>query len=91
MEIKILGTGCSKCKALFETVQKAISELGINAQVVKEEDITKIMTYNVMTLPAIVIDEKVVAKGKLSLQQVKEVLTGNYASHGECSCGCDCK
>ncbi len=74
MEIKILGTGCSNCKALCTTVQQAISELGINAQVVKEEDITKIMTYNVMSLPAIVIDEKVVAKGKLSLQQVKEVL-----------------
>lgn len=74
MEIKVLGTGCAGCKALFATVEKVVADLGINASIVKEEDIMKIKEYNVITLPAIVIDEKVVAKGKLSYEQVKELL-----------------
>lgn len=75
MEIKVLGTGCANCKALFATVQQAVDQLGIDAQVVKEEDLMKIMEYNVMTLPAIVIDGKVVSKGKkLNVDQVKELL-----------------
>ncbi len=74
MEIKVLGTGCAGCKALFATVEKVVSDLGINANLVKEEDIMKIMQYNVMTLPALVVDEEVVAKGKLSYEQVKELL-----------------
>lgn len=73
-EIKVLGTGCASCKALFATVERVVADLGIEASVIKEEDIMKIMEYNVMTLPAIVIDEKVMAKGKLSYEQVKELL-----------------
>lgn len=75
MEIKVLGTGCSSCKAMYTTVQEAVAQLGIEATVVKEEDLMKIMEYNVMTLPAIVIDEKVVSKGKvLNVEQVKALL-----------------
>ena len=66
MEIKVLGTGCSSCKALYATVEKVVKELGINASLVKEEDMEKILQYQVMSLPALVIDEKVVAKGKIS-------------------------
>lgn len=72
--IKVLGTGCSSCKALFSTVEQVVSDLGLEANVTKEEDIVKIMEYNVMTLPALVVDEKVVAKGKLNYEQVKEIL-----------------
>lgn len=76
MEIKVLGTGCAGCKALHETVKKAVAELGLDATVVKEEDIMKIMSYNVLTLPGLVVDGEVVAKGrKLSLAEVKELLT----------------
>ncbi len=75
MEIKVLGTGCSSCKSLFNTVNEAVSQLGIEAEVIKEEDLMKIMEYNVMSLPALVVDGKVVAKGKkLNVQQVKELL-----------------
>lgn len=74
MEIKILGTGCSNCKALYATVMQAVDELKIDAEVIKEENLEKIMQYNVMQLPALVVNEKVVAKGKLSLQEVKQVL-----------------
>ena len=74
MEIKILGTGCGACKALFATVQDVVAQLGIEANVVKEEDILKIVQYGVMSLPALVIDEAVVAKGKLSAAEVKDIL-----------------
>ena len=75
MEIKVLGTGCAGCKALYETVKQAVAEEGWQATVVKEEDLVKIMSYNVMSLPALVVNGKVVAKGRrLSLEQVKELL-----------------
>lgn len=73
--IKVLGTGCSSCKALYTTVQEAVAQLGIDAKVEKEEDIEKIMAYNVMSLPALVVDGKVVSKGqKLSVEQVKGLI-----------------
>ncbi|MCQ2189904.1 MAG: thioredoxin family protein [Paludibacteraceae bacterium] len=74
-EIKVLGTGCAGYKALYATVEKVVADLGINVSLVKEEDIMNIMAYNVMSLPALVIDEKVVAKGKLSYDEVKTLLT----------------
>lgn len=74
-EIKVLGIECAGCKALYATVEKVIADLGINVSLVKEEDIMNIMAYNVMTLPALVIDEKVAAKGKLSYDEVKALLT----------------
>lgn len=75
MEIKVLGTGCSCCKALYTAVEKAINDLGIDAVLVKEEDLEKIMSYNVMSLPALVIDGKVVAKGRISEKEIKNLLT----------------
>ncbi len=78
MTIKVLGTGCAGCKALHETVIKAVAELNLPADVIKEEDLMKIMGYNVMSLPALVIDEKVVSKGKrLSLEEVKSFIINN--------------
>ncbi|MDO5570563.1 MAG: thioredoxin family protein [Bacteroidales bacterium] len=74
MEIKILGTGCAGCMSLYKTVVDVASELKLDATIVKEEDIMKIMEYNVMTLPALVIDGKVVAKGKISSIEVKTLL-----------------
>jgi len=75
MEIKILGTGCSRCKALYATVEKVVNELGIDAKLVKEEDMEKILTYNVLALPALAIDGKVVARGSISESDVRELLT----------------
>ena len=75
MKIIVLGTGCATCKALFANVQTAVQQLGIEAEVTKQEDIMKIMEYNVMALPALVVDDKVVAKGRLlSVEQVKDLL-----------------
>lgn len=74
MKITVLGTGCSKCKSLHATVQQVVEEMGINAEVVKQEDMMEIMKYNVMTLPALVFDEKVVAKGQLKADQVRQLI-----------------
>lgn len=77
MEIKVLGTGCANCKALYSTIEKVVNELGIQAEIIKEEDLMKIMEYNVMTLPALVINGKVVAKGRINAGEVKELITSN--------------
>ncbi len=65
MIIKVLGSGCSKCKKLEENVHKAIADKGIAATVEKVTDLKDIMSYGVMMTPALVIDEKVVSTGKL--------------------------
>lgn len=70
-----IGNGCTGCRTLYETVTQAIAELGISAAIVKEEDITEILSYGVMTLPGLVVDGRVVSAGrKLSLAEVKELL-----------------
>ena len=76
MEIKVLGTGCAGCKALYEKTKQEIFELGYDVVLIKEEDLLKIMEYNVLSLPALVIDGKIVSAGKrLSLAEVKELIT----------------
>lgn len=65
MVIKILGTGCKKCKKLEENVLETVKELGLDASVVKVDKLEDIMAYGVMSTPALVIDEKVVSYGKV--------------------------
>jgi small redox-active disulfide protein 2 len=75
MIIKVLGTGCSKCKKMENNVQQAISEMGSNAIVEKIEDVMEIMKYGVMGTPALVIDEEVKTVGKvLTVDQIKKYL-----------------
>lgn len=75
MKIEILGTGCAKCKTLYENVKKAVAETGTNAEVVKVEDITSIMKYGIMSTPALVIDGQVKFSGKLaSVGEIMEML-----------------
>jgi small redox-active disulfide protein 2 len=64
MKIEVLGTGCAKCKTLYEAVQAAVKEKGVAAEVVKVEDIPSIMKYGVMSTPALVIDGRVMFSGK---------------------------
>ncbi|MGP1448021.1 MAG: thioredoxin family protein [Candidatus Limimorpha sp.] len=74
MKIIVLGTGCSKCKTLYDTVVKVAEALNVEAEITKQEDMAEILKYNVMTLPALVIDENVVAKGQLNAEQVSDIL-----------------
>lgn len=78
MEIKILGTGCPKCKTLEQSTRDAVKELGIDANVTKEEDIVKIMNYGVMRTPGLVINENVIFSGKIpSVNELKEIIIKN--------------
>lgn len=75
MEIKILGSGCKKCNELEDNVKNAVAELGLDAKITKVTDFKEIAKYGVMTTPALVIDEKVVSKGKvLKKNEVEELL-----------------
>lgn len=78
MIIKVLGTGCANCKNLEKATELAISELGINAQIEKVEDIQKIMSYGVMRTPALLIDEKIALYGRVpSVKELKEIISNN--------------
>ncbi len=78
MEIKVLGTGCPKCKALEKTVINSLVELGISADVSKVEDIMKIIEYGVMRTPALVINGKVVISGYVpDNNEIKNLITKN--------------
>ena len=74
--IKILGTGCPKCKQTEAIVRQALTEMGMEAQVEKVEDMMQIMSYNILSTPAVVVDEVVKLKGRVpSLGEVKEILS----------------
>ena len=76
MEIKILGTGCPKCKSLEKLVREIVEKNGIQATIIKVDDITEIMKYHIMATPALVVNEKVETKGRVpSASEIKEVLS----------------
>ncbi len=66
MKIEVLGTGCAKCKTLYENAVQAVEQSGKSAEVVKVEDIPSIMKYGVMSTPALVIDGRVKFSGKVA-------------------------
>ena len=75
MKIEILGMGCKKCSDLMENAKKAATELNLEAEFVKVEDIKKIMSYGVMTTPALVVDGVVKVSGKLpNVEEIKALL-----------------
>jgi len=74
--IKILGTGCPKCKKTEAVVRETIADLGIDAEVQKVEEIQDIIKYNVMSTPAVVVDEVVKIKGRIpSAAELRELFT----------------
>ena len=75
VKIEVLGTGCAKCKSLLKSVEKAIAESGIQAEVVKVSEITDIINYGVMTTPALVVDGKVKVTGRVpAVDEIKKML-----------------
>lgn len=78
MEIKVLGTGCPKCKTLERNVREAVADLNIEATVNKVEDIVEIMNYGIMQTPGLIINGKIVSSGRiLSVIQTKEIINQN--------------
>ncbi len=76
MEIKILGTGCPNCITLEKRVQRVVSENNIQANITKIDDIMDIMKYDIMSTPGLVVNEKVLTKGRVpSEKEIIELLT----------------
>ena len=65
MNIKVLGTGCSKCQMLYDNAVLALSRSGIEAEIIKVTELSKISEYGVMITPALVIDKEVKSAGKI--------------------------
>ena len=76
MEIKILGSGCAKCKSLEKITREVVEQNGFAANITKVEDIMEIMKYGVMATPALVVNDKVEVKGRIpSTDEIKEILS----------------
>lgn len=65
MDIKILGTGCPNCKRLEKVTHQAVIEIGVEATISKVTDMGDILTYDILSTPGLVIDEKVVSSGRV--------------------------
>jgi small redox-active disulfide protein 2 len=75
MEIKILGTGCPKCRRLEEIVREITKDIDPQPQITKVEDISDILSYGIINTPALVINEKVVLSGRIgSKDEIKEII-----------------
>ena len=76
MDIKILGTGCARCKQLEKTVRQAVDELGVDASVEKVTELPDIMAYGIMSTPGLVIDGEVRLTGRVpKLEEMKSLLS----------------
>jgi small redox-active disulfide protein 2 len=89
MELKVLGTGCAKCRKLYEETEKAIAASGIPATLTKVEQIDQIIAHGVMMTPALLIDGQVKASGRLAYAAdiVQWMMTA--AAKAEAACGDD--
>ena len=75
MEVKVLGPGCAKCKTTFQVIEKVIKENNLDEKLTKVDDIMEMMSYNIMTTPAVVVDGEVKMKGQVpSESDVKRLL-----------------
>jgi small redox-active disulfide protein 2 len=90
MEIKVLGPGCANCNKLEKVVSEAAKELGITDPVQKVSDIKEMLSFGVMSTPALVIDGKVKFSGRVpSREEIKKYLQGESGSNS-CGCGSGC-
>ena len=81
MIIHVLGTGCGKCKTLYEIANKALQETGVEGVVEKVEDIQQIMAYQILMTPGLVINGQVKAAGRIpSVEEVKKMILAAKAA-----------
>jgi small redox-active disulfide protein 2 len=75
MQIKVLGPGCAKCKVMYNNAVEAVKQSGVEAEVIKVEDIMEMMQYNVLTTPVLVIDESIKIKGRVAdVAEIKKLI-----------------
>ncbi|MDM8337802.1 thioredoxin family protein [Mediterranea massiliensis] len=75
MEIKVLGPGCARCKTTYQVIEKVIKENNLDVKLTKVDDIMEMMNYNIMSTPAVVVDEVVKLKGTVPTEaDVKKLL-----------------
>jgi small redox-active disulfide protein 2 len=75
-QIKVLGPGCPKCKTTYNNVLEALKQTGIQADVIKIEDIEEMMKYNILTTPVLMIDDVIKVKGRVAdINEIKKLLT----------------
>lgn len=85
-EIKILGTGCPKCKATFKVIEEVAKANDFSGTIEKVEDISEIISYGVMSTPAVVIDGNIAFVGGIPTKEQVE----SWFNATDCSCGCCC-
>jgi small redox-active disulfide protein 2 len=77
MKLEIFGTGCTKCKRLSKNVEKAVKELGADAQIFKIEDVNEIVSRGVMMTPGLAVDGEIKVLGRVpSVDEIKNILSG---------------
>ena len=75
LNIKVLGAGCKSCHQQYENVKEAVAALGIDAEVEYITDMEKVMSYGVMSMPAVVVNEQIVSMGKvLKASEIEKLL-----------------
>ena len=73
--VKVLGSGCKSCHQLYENTKEAINQLGLNVEVEYITDMEKVMQYGAISMPVLVVNEKVVSVGKvLKLKEIINLL-----------------
>lgn len=92
MKIKVLGTGCPSCQQLEKNVKEAIDEMKLEAEFQKITDMEEILSYGVMSLPAVVVDKRVISYGSVpTVKEIKGLLVSADDSSDCCSKKCNCK
>ncbi len=75
LSIKILGPGCARCKSTFEVVKKAVEQSGVQADITKIEDLEGMMKYNILSTPAVVVNEQIKISGRVpTVEEIKKLL-----------------
>jgi len=91
MNIKILGPGCPNCQKLEANTKQALEDLKLEVKVEKISEIQDIMSYGIMSTPALVVDDTVLVAGMVpDVKQIKEALENHHKPAGKCSCGGKC-